>query len=255
MRLVILAILLALGPAAAARAQSAQDIVAGADQVRNPGKPFRTTDTLTEYVSGKPRAEDTLVVYSKVDPATRQFRNLVRYVAPPRDEGKMVLLDGHTLWFYDPSSKDSVRISPQQRLIGQAAIGDILTVNFAIDYTAALTGTETIEDATRQNRTCWHLDMKAANDQATYSRVEAWIEQGSFDPIKLKVYSDSGRLLKVLYYRTYEQRLGGTRPGEAVIIDAVDNSLVTTVRFGDSQFQDIPEGWFQRDFLPRVPAE
>jgi len=255
MKPAFLALFAALAVAAAAHAESPQDIVAKADEVRNPGKPFRTTDTLTEYVSGKPRAEDTLIVFSKVDPATRQFRNLVHYVAPPRDEGKMVLLDGHVLWFYDPSSKASVRISPQQRLIGQAAIGDVLTVNLAIDYTAALVGTEAIEDAARQKRTCWHLDMKAANDQATYSRVEAWIEQGTYYPIKLKVYSDSGRLLKILYYRSFEDRLGGTRPGEAVIIDAVDSSLVTTVRFGDSQFQDIPEAWFQRDYLPRVPVE
>ena len=60
----------------------------------------------------------------------------MRYVEPPRDAGKMVLLDGRSLWFYDPASKASVRISPQQRLIGQAAIGDVLTVNLAVDYTA-----------------------------------------------------------------------------------------------------------------------
>ncbi len=80
-----------------------------------------------------------------------------------------------------------MRISPQQRLIGQAAIGDILTVNLAIDYTATLVGAETIEDAERQNRNCWHLDMKAANDQATYNRVESWIEQGTYYPIKAQV--------------------------------------------------------------------
>ncbi len=254
MRPLLLAVFLALA-AAAAHAQGAQEIVAKADLVRNPGKPFRTMNQLTEYVAGKPRADDTLVVFSKEDPATHQFRNLVHYVAPPRDEGKMVLLDGHVLWFYDPSSKASVRISPQQRLIGQAAIGDILTVNLAIDYTAALVGPETIEDAERQNRNCWHLDMKAANDQATYSRVEAWIEQGTYYPIKLKVYSDSGRLLKILYYRSYAERLDGMRPSEAVIIDAVDNSLVTTVKFSDSHYQDIPEAWFQRDYLPRIPVE
>ena len=254
MRQAILVLCLALATASA-HAQTPQEIVAKADAVRNPGKPFRTTDLLTEYVSGKPRADDSLVVYSKEDPATHQFRNVVHYVAPPRDEGKMVLLDGHVLWFYDPSSKASVRISPQQRLIGQAAIGDILTVNFAIDYTAALVGTETIEDAACQNRTTWHLDMKAANDQATYSRVEAWVEQGTFYPIKLKAYSDSGRLLKILYYRNFEQRLDSLRPSEAIIIDAVDSSLVTTVKFGDSRYQDIPEAWFHRDYLPRIPAE
>jgi outer membrane lipoprotein-sorting protein len=238
-----------------ALAQTPQDIVAGADKVRNPGQPFRATDTLTEYVSGKPKDQDQLVVYAKEDPATRQFRNLVRYVEPPRDAGKMALFDNHNLWFYDPSSKASVRISPQQRLIGQASVGDVLTVNFVVDYAATLLGDETIADVERQQRLCWHLDLKAATDTAIYNRVEYWVEHGSFHPVKAEFYSDSGRLLKILYYRGYQEQLGALRPSEAVIIDAVDSSLVTSIRFGDLRFQDIPEAWFQRDYLPRLRAE
>src|ERR1700683_464960 len=100
--------ILALLAAAPAFAQDAQDIIAKADEVRNPEKPFRSTDLLTEFIAGKAHDEDQLVVYSKENPRTRQFRNLVRYVEPPRDEGKMVLLDGTVLWFYDPTSKASV---------------------------------------------------------------------------------------------------------------------------------------------------
>ena len=188
-------------------------------------------------------------------PATHQFRNLVRYVEPPRDAGKIALLDGRNLWFYDPASKASVRISPQQRLVGQASIGDVLTINLAIDYTATLLGDETITDAEHQKRDCWHLDLKAATDIATYARVEYWVEHDSFHPIKAKFYSDSGRLLKILYYRGYADRLGLVRPTEAIIIDAVDSSLVTTVTFGDLRFQDIPETWFQRDYLPHLRAD
>ncbi|HEX4586211.1 MAG TPA: outer membrane lipoprotein-sorting protein [Burkholderiaceae bacterium] len=243
---------LALLLAGAAFAQTAQEIVTATDRVRNPGKPFRTVLALTEYVGGKERDHDTLAVFSKEDLATRQFRNLVQYVEPARDAGKRVLLDGHSLWFFDPDSKVSVRISPQQRLIGQAAIGDILTVNLAVDYAATIAGVEKIDDATRQPRQCWHLELKAANDLATYSRVEYWVEQGSFYPIKGKFYSDSGRLLKILYFRNFAQYLGAVRPTEAVIIDAVDTSLVTTAAFGQYAYQEIPEAWFQRDYLPHL---
>jgi outer membrane lipoprotein-sorting protein len=253
MRILLLVIALMLG--APAFAQTPRDIVAAADDVRNPGQPFHSVDTLTEYVSGVARNQDQLVVFSKQDPRTRQYRNLVRYLAPPRDAGKMVLLDSHNLWFYDPASKASVRISPQQRLIGQAAVGDILTTNFAIDYAATLLGDETITDAEHQQRVCWHLNLKAVTDTATYNRIEYWVEHGSYRPIKARFFSDSGRLLKILYYRGYQQRLGGVRPSEAIIIDAVDSSLVTSLQFGDLQAQDIPEAWFQRDYLPRVPAE
>lgn len=237
-----------------ARAESAQDIVVKADLVRNPQKPFRATNTLIEYKAGTPQNKNVLIIFSKIDPASHQFFNLVRWIDPPRDAGKMALL-GHLLWFYDPASKTSVRISPQQRLTGQAAIGDVLTANFAIDYTATLVGEEEVEDASRTQKKTWRLDMKAASENATYNHVEYWVEEGTYHPIKAKFYSDSGRLLKILYYRDYSNRLDGERPGGAVIIDAVDSSLVTTVDFSDAKYQDIPDVWFQRDYLPHLNVQ
>jgi len=242
-------------PTAWAQAPTAEQIVAATDQVRNPGRPFRLTVRLTEYIAGRADQRDELVVFSKVNPGTRQFRNLIEYIEPPRDAGKKVLLDGTSLWFFDPASSLSVRISPQQRLIGQAAIGDVLTVNLAVDYAPTLLGSETIEDADGGNRRCWHLDLRAANDQAVYRLVEYWVEQGSGYPIKAKFYADSGRLLKILYYRLFAQELEAMRPTEAIIIDAVDTSLVTTALFTDYRFVDIPEAWFQRDYLPRLGTQ
>jgi outer membrane lipoprotein-sorting protein len=237
--------------AAFALAQGAQEIVAAADKVRNPEQPFRSTLTLTEYVSGQERSHSGFVLFSKEDGAGH-FRNLLQYIEPPRDAGKRVLLDGRSFWFFDPASQASVRISAQQRLTGQAAIGDVLTVNLAADYSASLVGTETIDDAARQKRTCWHLDLKAASEIAVYNRVEYWVEQGSSRPVKGRFYSDSGRLLKIIYYRNFVDRLGAVRPAEAVIIDAVDSSLATIATFGESRFQDVPDAWFQRDYLPRL---
>jgi Outer membrane lipoprotein-sorting protein len=239
-------------PCAQAGADTVPEIIARTDQIRNPQQPFHTTVTLVEYVSGRERDEDTLSVFAKLDPRTHQFRNLVQYAAPPRDAGKRVLLGGGALWFYDPASKASVRISPAQQLVGQAAIGDVLTVNLSADYSAALLGTETVEDAARTQRKCWHLRLKAADDLATYSRIDYWVEQGSYLPIKGEFYSDSGRMLKVAYYRDFREVLGRTRPTQTVIIDAVDTSLATVATSTDYGYQDIPDTWFQRDYLPHL---
>ncbi|HET9578740.1 MAG TPA: outer membrane lipoprotein-sorting protein [Usitatibacter sp.] len=236
---------------APAFAQTAQEIVAATDKVRNPAEPFRSTLTLTEYAGGQERAHSAFVLFSKEDGAHR-FRNVLQYTQPARDAGKRVLLDGRSFWFFDPASQASVRISAQQRLVGQAAIGDVLTVNLAADYTAAVAGTESIDDAARQKRDCWHLDLQAANDTAAYNRVEFWVERGTFRPVKGKFYSDSGRLLKIIYYRSFIERLGAVRPAEAVIIDAIDTSLATIATFADSRFQEVPDAWFQRDYLPRL---
>ncbi|HEY0282256.1 MAG TPA: outer membrane lipoprotein-sorting protein [Rhizomicrobium sp.] len=247
--------LLLVAGARAATAPTAPDIVAGVDKLRNPGQPFRITNTMIEYVGGKPRDRVTLVVFAKENKQTRQFSNLVRYIDPPRDLGKMVLMNGSNMWFHDPSSKVSVRISPQQRLMGQAANGDVMTANIAKDYTATLLGEETLQDADRKDRACWHLDLKAATDEAVYSRVEYWVEKGSYRPVKGKFYSDSGRLLKIAYYRKYVEQLGAMRASETIIIDSVDQNLVTTMTTSDMRAQDIPDAWFQREYLPRLKAD
>ncbi|MGD0189474.1 MAG: outer membrane lipoprotein-sorting protein [Rhizomicrobium sp.] len=249
------ACLILIASSAAAYAQSARDIIAGSDRIRNPDHPFRITATLIDYKSGAPIGRNVYTVYSKLDPATGQFRDVMIYVEPPRDSGKMLLLNGGTLWFYDPASRQSVRISPQQKLSGQASAGDVLTENLAVDYTASLVGPETIEDAGRRQRPCWHLDLKAASGGATYNRIEYWVEQGSDEPIKAKFYADSGGLLKILYYRNFAGRDGQMRPTQAVIVDATDPTLVTTADFGDLNFMDIPDAWFTRDYLPHLKAD
>jgi hypothetical protein len=251
----LLLLALPAGSALADATPDAQSLVAAADRIRNPGQPFRLTSTLTEYVGGTARDRMVLVVFAREDKDSGQFSNLVRYTEPARDLGKLVLLDGTRMWFYDPASKASIRISPQQRLIGQASNGDVVTVNFARDYQARVVGAEDLTDADHQKRQCWHLDMTAATPDAIYSRIEYWVEQGSARPIKGKFYSDSGRVLKIAYYRKYEEQLNGQRPTETVIIDAVDPNLVTIMDTSDYRFADIPDAWFQRDYLPRLKVD
>jgi hypothetical protein len=234
---------------------TANEIMEGIDRVRNPGQPYRVVLALTEYANGKPRDRDGLIIYVKQDEQSRQFKNLVRYAEPPRDAGKMVLFKGKDLWFYDPNSKASIRISPQQRLMGQAAEGDVLSVNLARDYTAKIVGEETLQDADHNNRNCWHLDMTAATPEAVYNHVEYWAEHGTYHPIKAKFYSDSGRLLKIAYYHNYREQAGGLRPAQVILIDAVNPNLATTIDYSDYRFQDIPESWLQRDYLPRLKPE
>jgi len=251
-RLIAAALVLA---ATTASAQTAQEIVAAADKVRNPGQPFSLTNTLVEYRSGKAGAKMVLAIYAKEDKDNQQYRNIVRFVDPPRDVGKLMLKNGNILWFYDPASKASVRMSPQQRLLGQASNGDVLTVNLAKDYAATLAGTEQIQDADRKPRETWRLELTAVDESVTYHRIEYWIERDSFQTVKGRFFSDSGRLLKTAYYRKIEMQLGGPRPTEAIIIDGVDTNLVTRMNFVDYKARDIPESWFQRDFLPRFRPE
>ncbi len=223
-----------------------------ADKVRNPASSFQVLNTLVAYRNGVEDDRMALQVYAKVDPGSGQYRNLARYVEPARDSGKMFLMSGNVMWFYDPAAATSIRISPQQRLIGQASNGDVLSVNLGRDYKAALVGAEAIKDADRKERETWQLDLTASTPDAIYARVEYWVEQGTNYPVKGRFYSDSGRLLKVAYYMNYQPVLGGMRPTEVIIVDEVDPSLVTKMTFSNYEKMEIPENWFQYQFLPRL---
>ena len=64
---------------------SAQEILAASDIIRNPEHPFGLTTTVTEYRDGKQTDVSTLMIYSKADKDSGQFRSLIRFVAPARD--------------------------------------------------------------------------------------------------------------------------------------------------------------------------
>lgn len=241
----------ALLAAAAHAAPGAQQILAASDAIRNPGRPFSLTVALVEYRGGQESDSNTLTVYSKADPASGQYRSLIRFVAPARDAGKLMLKSGNDLWFHDPSSQASIRISPQQRLLGQASNGDVVTVNLAKDYAAKLAGEEDVADGDRKTRHCHKLDLAATAPDVTYHRIEMWVDAASSRPVKGRFYSESGRLLKTAYYRRYQEQLGVERPTETVIIDGLDPTRVTVMRYSGYAWRDIPEEWLQRDYLPR----
>ena len=251
----ILFALAALMGGAAGAAPSPQEILVASDLVRNPDFPFGLTNTLVEYRQGKQTDSSVLAIYSRADAHGGQFRSLVRYVAPARDANKLILFNGKDLWLYDPASKASIRLSPQQRLLGQASNGDVVTVNFAGDYKATEAVEEDTQDGSRQTRHAYRLNLAPSNPDATYHRIEMWVDTANARPIKARFYAESGKLLKTAYYRRYQNVFGVERPTETVIIDGLEPDWVTVMRYADWVKRDVPEAWLQRDYLPRFKPE
>lgn len=239
---------------ATSAAPSADEMLAASDDIRNPSQAFSMTVTLTEFQAGKQVDASTLTSYARPQPGG-QFASLIRFVLPARDTGKLMLKHGNEMWFYDPTNKASVRLSPQQRLMGQASNGDVATVNFSRDYKATLAATETIQDGERQPRRTHKLALSATAPDATYASIDLWIDADSNRPIKARFFADSARLLKTAYYRRYQTQLGAQRPTETVIIDGLDPQSVTLMRFSAYAARAIPEAWLQRDFLPRFKPD
>ena len=244
-----------IGTGAAFGAPNAAEILAASDAIRNPGKSFSVTVTLTEFQSGKQVDTNTLTSYSRLQQQGGQFASLVRFVLPARDAGKLMLKNGNDMWFYDPTNKASVRLSPQQRLLGQASNGDVATVNLGKDYKPALVGEEEVQDGERNKRKAYKLALAAVSPDVTYASIEMWVDAENNRPIKARFYAESQRLLKTVYYRKFQPQLGADRPTESVIIDGLDPKSVTLMRFSDYAARTIPDTWMQRDYLPRFQPE
>lgn len=243
------------GSTSALAAPSAEEILAASDAIRNPSKPFSVMVTLTEFQAGKQVDTSTLTSYSRTQQQGGQFSSLLRFVLPARDAGKLMLKNGNEMWFYDPTSKASVRLSPQQRLLGQASNGDVATVNLAKDYKATLVGEEDIQDGERKVRKAYKLSLTASMPDVTYASIEMWVDAENSRPIKARFYAESSRLLKTVYYRRFQTQLGAERPTESVIIDGLNPQSVTLMRFSDYSARNIPDSWMQRDFLPHFQPE
>lgn len=244
----ILAALLAHGHANAAA--TADTVLAASDAIRNPGRSFSVTVTLTEFQAGKQIDTSTLNSYSRLKKGG-QYSNLVRFVLPTRDAGKIMLKNGSEMWFYDVASKATIRLSPQQRLLGQASNGDVATVNMAADYKPESMVEEEAQNGERQMRKAYKLQLTAASPDAMYASIELWVDADNNRPIKARFFADSSRLLKTIYYRKFQTQMGADRPTESVIIDGLDPQSVTLMRFTDYEARDIPELWMQKEYLPR----
>ncbi len=231
--------------------KTAIEILQKSDKLRNPSVPFSTQITLIEYSKGKEVDRSVIKVHSKKKSNNGQYRSLVQFLRPQRDSGKLMLQNGNEIWFYDPSAKNSIRLSAQQRLMGQASNGDVMTSNFALDYHVKLVGEETIKDATRKPRATYRLQMTAKTKDVTYASAEYWVEKETSRPVKAKFYSSSKRLMKIAYYTNFQNQLGEMRPTQVLIIDGVDTSKVTRMQMSNYHEVTIPEAWFQRNYLPR----
>lgn len=246
----------------AASAQNAPDdpdvqkILKDCDAIRNPSTPFSTEIRVTEYRNRKLEDEGRILVLARPDARIGQYDSLVRIRQPSRDRGKMMLktAQGNEVWFYDPATRSGMRISLQQRLLGQAANGDVVSVNLAGAYRGRVDAEERIRDGDRRERDCLRLHLSSNSPAVTYSSLRYWVDRDSHQPVKAEFHADSGRLLKTAYYRRFQPHLGALRPTEVVILDAISANLVTVLRYSDFRTDQIPASWFTREGLSSIPG-
>jgi putative ABC transport system permease protein len=136
-------------------------------------------------------AEATNVTDTTYDVAVRDGRGLVRVLAPAKQAGEKILLDGRAMWYGKKGLRKPVSISPQQRLSGEAANGDIAAVHYARDYTSTYVGEVKVD-----GKDCYELALSARSNQVTYDAIRYYIDKKTLLGVRADFMTATGVVFK-----------------------------------------------------------
>jgi len=178
----------------------------------------------------------------------RGFDILGETLAPPRSKGNKILMLSGNMWFYKPGLSKPVPISRRQRLLGNAAYGDIAATNYAHDYTAT-----PLADDTINGEPCYVFDLKSRDNRTTYARIQYWISKARGVGVKAEYFTVSGKRLKSasMEYSNSVHINGEARPflSRIVIEDAWMSSDITTLLLRHPRLQPLPQSIFDLNLL------
>lgn len=229
-KLVLLFTLIALS----ARADDATSILARSDAFRNPLQSFSIDVELTSY-EGTKSETSKFRVYGK-----GSDRSVVEFTAPASEKGKYLLMLRDAMWIYMPSASRPIRISPLQRLMGQASNGDVARTGFTTDYVAK---------SASEDGNAWVLELEAKDPSLAYKRVRLWVDRTTSEPVRADFYVASGKLLKRAHYRKLTTMAGRRIVSDVEIEDLVRPGHRTLMRMSNLTSRPNADKMFTKDSL------
>lgn len=240
--------------AASFAGQAADDVQAllkAADQYRT-GADNLQVETQVSVLNrdGTPDKERRYTVFSQ---AQRKSLVLMR---SPAEAGQKVLMLGDDFWLLLPGSQRPLRITPSQKLLGDASTGDIATMSWAEDYTGSVVGEEKCDSSATGGsgaQPCLHLSLQGARKGLSYQRIELWIGKARREPLRAELYVQSDKLAKLASF-VVDKPGAPTQVTEMVLVDKLSTHKETRVRYLSRQPKQVPETWLNPMFLARNPA-
>jgi len=217
---------------------------------------LRTADAF-RTAAGAMQVDTAVVVLSRDGSVDKQrdytvylqgtHRSLV-LMRSPAEAGQKVLMLGDDFWLLMPNSQRPLRITPSQKLLGDASTGDIATLSWSEDYAGRVVGEERCGDVA-----CTHLSLAATRKGVSYQRIELWLGLPRHEPLQADLYVQSDKLAKQARF----VMAPGTQPrqvDEMVLVDQLSNHKETRVKYLRRVPRVVPETWLNPMFLAHNPA-
>ena len=217
---------------------SPAEILKKVDQSRNPLDSFSIDVELTSF-KGKTSETSRFRVYGK-----GTDRSVVEFTFPQSEKGKLLLMLRDAMWIYLPSTSRPIRISPLQRLMGQASNGEVARTGFTIDYDAKSVSEEEVE-----GHGAYLLELQAKDPAVAYNRVRLWVDKNSFEPLRADFYVVSGKLVKRAHYRDYGQMAGQRVLSTIEIEDLLRSGERTVMHYSNLAGRENADRMFTKEAL------
>lgn len=217
------------------------EILKAADLYRNSWGSFIVHTRITNYNNEKQDDTAEFEVMIKGN-----SKSLVRFLNPDQ-KGQFLLMLEDLMWLYMPNTRRPIRVTPLQRLMGNASNGDVARTNFSRDYRATLIGEEMVAD-----KLCYKLVLKAKTQAATYQRVEYWVTKAKSLPVKAELYLASGKLCKSVSYDQYEEMNSKVLLKKMTLIDRLRKNSLTVMEYLNYEPKELPEKYFNKNYLTQL---
>jgi outer membrane lipoprotein-sorting protein len=238
-RLFVIAALAAASTPLLAAAPPAQQILDTIEKSRNGWASYVVDVRIENFRQQKAVDNDTYQVYIKGPDHT-----LVKFTSPT-GKGKSLLMLEEAMWLYLPTAGRPIRVTPLQRLSGNASNGVVAQTSLTANYTPSLVGEETVN-----GKATYVLDLAAKRKSATYQHVKVWIDQQTMLPMQAEFRLTSGKPTKRVEYLDYQPVKGGGKLlKRQVMYDLLRNGQKTVIEYANYVPRELPDKLFNQNSL------
>jgi len=165
--------------------------------------------------------------------------------------GQKVLMLDDNYWMLMPGTRRPIRITPMQKLLGEASTGDVTTLTWSEDYAGKLVNAD--YHGEECPAACKALELTSIRKGTSYQRIELWLD-GNDVPLYAKLYLQSGRLAKEARYTL--GKLGGQPAITAMtLFDSINTHKRTEIEYHSIEATDIPDKFYNPSYLLRENME
>ncbi|WP_239424353.1 outer membrane lipoprotein-sorting protein [Vibrio galatheae] len=224
-------------------AKDVAQMVKNADQYRLDSDAAKVVSLVSLFENGELDKTREYNVY------TRQNRESLVLFKSQVEAGQKMLMLGDNYWLVMPKSRRPIRITPMQKLLGEASVGDISTLTWSEDYHATFVNPEQIE-VDNQPRQANHLRLRATTKGASYSTIELWLDEKNDFPLKADLYLHSGKLAKQAWFSQGERK-GEVRVVAMTLYDQIQPAKKTVIEYQEITPFELEDKYYNPAFLTR----